>query len=48
MALTEPDHNFASPEPVEESSPQTEQGYGAPGNILDPGFNLTLRLKCPK
>ena len=43
MALTEPDHNFASPEPVEESSPQTEQGYGAPGNILDPGFNLTLR-----
>ena len=43
MALTEPDHNFASPEPVEESSPQTKQGYGAPGNILDPGFNLTLR-----
>ena len=43
MALTEPDHNLASPEPLEESPTQIDTGYGTPGNILDPGFNLTLR-----
>ena len=43
MALTEPDDNYANPDSLEESLPPAEVGLGTPGNILDPGFNLTLR-----
>jgi len=43
MALTEPDESFANPEPIKEQVPTGERAIGAPGKILDPGFNLTLR-----
>ncbi|MDP6862694.1 MAG: ribonucleotide-diphosphate reductase subunit beta [Acidimicrobiales bacterium] len=43
MALTEPDESFANPEPIKEQVPTGDRAIGAPGKILDPGFNLTLR-----
>ena len=43
MALTEPDNSFANPEPIKEQVPTADRDIGAPGKILDPGFNLTLR-----
>ncbi len=43
MALTEPDESFANPEPIKEQVPTRDRAIGAPGKILDPGFNLTLR-----
>ena len=43
MALTEPDDNYANPDLLKESLPRAEDGHGTRGNILDPGFNLTLR-----
>ncbi|HJL99159.1 MAG: ribonucleotide-diphosphate reductase subunit beta [Acidimicrobiales bacterium] len=43
MALTEPDESFANPEPIKEQVSTEGRAIGAPGKILDPGFNLTLR-----
>jgi len=43
MALTEPDDIYENPEQPEQAGSATGRKIGAPGNILDPGFNLTLR-----
>ena len=43
MALTEPDDTYANPDDNEGLAPASDQEIGSLGNILDPGFNLTLR-----
>ena len=43
MALTEPDDIYENPEQPEQAGSATGRKIRAPGNILDPGFNLTLR-----
>ena len=43
MALTEPDDTYANPNHNEGLAPASDQEIGSLGNILDPGFNLTLR-----
>ena len=43
MALVEPDNNYAEQEVSSQDSVDVGREVGAPGSILDPGFNLTLR-----
>ena len=43
MALVEPDNNYAEQELSSQDSVDVGREVGAPGSILDPGFNLTLR-----
>ena len=43
MALPEPDDTYANPDDNEGLAPASDQEIGSLGNILDPGFNLTLR-----
>ena len=43
MALVEPDNNYAEQELSSQDSVDVGRAVGAPGSILDPGFNLTLR-----
>lgn len=43
MALVEPDNNYAEQELSSQDSVDAGRAVGAPGSILDPGFNLTLR-----
>ena len=43
MALTEPDDNYANLDQLDQGESVIGREVGATGNILDPGFNLTLR-----
>ncbi len=43
MALTEPDDIYENPEQPKQAVSTAGREIGAPGSILDPGFNLTLR-----